>query len=58
MRSYPPSPSPKPSPKPSPSHTGGPLPHTGSTAMPPAGLTALLLLAAGGVLVTLRRGRR
>ncbi|MFF2041476.1 hypothetical protein ACFVVX_13670 [Kitasatospora sp. NPDC058170] len=52
-----PHPSPHPSPKPSPSPTGGPLPHTGSTALPLAGLTALLLLASGGVLVALRRGR-
>ncbi|MFF3008383.1 hypothetical protein ACFVTF_36940 [Kitasatospora sp. NPDC057940] len=44
--------------QPSPSPTGGPLPPTGSDPMPLAGLAAFAMLAAGGLLLTLRRTRR
>ncbi|MFD7597990.1 hypothetical protein ACFV6D_33805 [Kitasatospora sp. NPDC059812] len=44
--------------QPSPSPTGGPLPPTGSDPMPLAGLAAFAMLAAGGLLLTLRRSRR
>ncbi|MEV6977003.1 hypothetical protein [Kitasatospora sp. NPDC093806] len=49
---------PKPSPSPKPSPTGGPLPPTGSGGSGSAGLVAALALAAGGLLIALRRSRR